>query len=486
MAILFLTLHCLFADELVSPGFYFHHGVSQVEPILFNSSESAFLAPMPERMDSVEHQFIAAYLVAGETCRELFSGYSREIAETMGTYSRTPCRSIAANHSFTSFAIIHEVMLTGTTPPGDDVTIPYNMGVFVTVVNRDGEKLWQARLKEAEATKASQLKAFFTNDSRLIVHGPTIGTRLYNQGGNFTEIPLGECRGQVAFSSATNELFFLGLDSDAVYTLFAYNLHSGETTSTGLTVLPTVADAMPVVSNDGKTLLYISSPNDVSLARKMDDKWTSLIHRAPSVSALCISENGGFASWQASEGNETCFCLYDTTSNESATIYVAMDSAILPTLSTDGFSILYLAPDANGTLQLWQCKEIGNSCCISLKHGWNMLATPFTLDDDSKKLLHESIESLFSWQGNVFVALSEWPGAGKGCYVNSSVDTQIRLSGHLAKATSLQPGWNLISPQSYQPLPQSTLLFSFQESTASYVIQRNTTPVGKANWLFLP
>ena len=476
-----LFLVCVCADNLVSKGMV--HGVSSVPPLFSSSDEFVFIAPMPERADSTQCQFFATYLSTGGKISELFSGFSRRIAEAIGTYSLTPCINIAANYDFTRFAIVYEYMLTGMTPPGSDITIPYNMAVSIAVVGRDGEEFWHSRI-QADVLLAHQCRILFRGNSDILLYGPHIGARLYPaDGGDYTELPLGQFIGQIAYSRGLDTLFFVRKDDIGAF-ITLYNVHTGEETTTGLSVATTISDAMMAVSDNGDAIIFRKNSNEICIAMQKDSIWDKRIMSASNNSYPNISANGKYAAWQNKNTSGNSLRIYDTTTGYEVSIPVTEPLACIPVLSPDGYSLLYSADDSNGNKQLWLCDEIGNSCRIQFKRGWNMIGFPFSLDAESQLAFTNSVGGIFVWRNNAFAILNGTLRAGVGCFVWRDGDLELRLTGHLESVLPLSVGWNLISQSAYSTFLKDIGAFSYHRKTRMYVPCRGEKSNFGAYWFF--
>ena len=133
-------------------GIPMSHGVCATGTSVSNDGRGAFIAPMEERMDSVENGFHASYLTAEGGTIELLAGFERALAQSpLGLYRRTTNVNLAANRDFTLFTAIVEFIKTGTTPPGSDVTMPVTLGTQLVVFDAKG----YSRAVEVKSDKGS-------------------------------------------------------------------------------------------------------------------------------------------------------------------------------------------------------------------------------------------------------------------------------------------------------------------------------------------
>ena len=473
---------CVFADDLISKGMV--HGVCGIPSLCSSSGECVFIAPMPERTDSVQHQFLASYLSTGGEIVELFSGYSRQIYEMLGTYSLTPCRSIAANHDFTRFAIVYEFMLTGTTPPGSDVTIPYNTACAIVVVGRDGQELWHSRIKADDMPLAQQCRVLFRGNADILLYGPQIGARLYPaDGGDYIELPLGAFTGQIAYSRGLDSLYFVRREENGAF-ICLFNINTGEETVTELSVSTTISDAMMAVSENGDAIVFRKNSIEICIAMQKDGTWHARIVSAPNNSYPNICANGDFAVWQTKATSDNALRIYDTTTGYDVSIPVADPSASIPVLSPDGSSRLYSAVDSTGNRQLWLCNEIGNSCRVQFESGWNMIGFPFALDTESQLAITAGGQSLFVWRDGVFRILDGTLKAGVGCFVWMDSDLELHLKGRIEPFIPLSVGWNLISQSAQSTFPMGQAALSYQRENKMYMLCKDEMLNSGACWFY--
>ena len=468
----------LCADVLVSSEFV--HGVGDAAPILSDAGECLFIAPMPERQDSVEHNFMGVFLAGNGKCQEIFSGFSRNIAEMMGIYSMTACHHIAANADFSRFAIVYESILTGFTPPDADYTIPYTTAVNLAVLQRNGAVLWKQRLTATVSPVASQCRLLFIGNN-VLAYGPQLGCRLYsNDGASFENLPLGNVHGSIAYASEINTLFYANKDKEGNINILTFDLGTRDSHQSGLSVFSSISDLLVNVSSEGRTLLFRSALNEICIAEYVADAWQRKFEQAKLAGGLSLSSTGGFALWKS--GSD--LILYDIMTGVKQTISEA-EGISLSVIAPEGYNVAYLNKEANGRLMLWSVENVGNNCKLAIRKGWELYGFSFALDENSQAAL-KGVGEIYVWENGKYVLLDRDLQVGEGFWMRSDAEKGLFLKGHLLKAKVLSQGWHLVNPLAYEDLLGQAKLFSLEGDARCYIsAPNNMLKQGAGNWIFI-
>ena len=466
------------ADVLVSTGLV--HGVGEAAPILSDAGECLFIAPMPERQDSIEHNFMGVFLASTGKCQEIFSGFSRSIAEMMGIYSMTACHHIAANADFSRFAVVYESILTGVTPSDADYTIPYTTAVNLAVLLRNGTVLWKQRLTATSSPVASQCRLLFIGN-KVLAYGPQLGSRLYSKDGTvFENLPLGNVHGSIAYASEVNSLFYASKDNGGNINILSFDLNTSFAHNIGLSVFSSISDLLVNVSSDGRILLFRNALNEICIAEFVANAWQRKYEQATLAEGLSLSSSGAFALWQS----DSDLILYDIMTGVKRTISRS-DCISMAVIAHEGYNAAYLKKETNGRLMLWSVENVGNNCNLSIRQGWELYGFSFALDESSQAALKVAGE-IHVWENGEYVLLDRDLQVGEGFWMRSDTDKKLFLKGHLMQAKVLSSGWHLVNPLAYEDLLGQPKLFSLAGEARCYILATsNMLKQGAGNWIFI-
>lgn len=472
-----LTLSALGSSTMVSKGM--RHGVSFISPLLSPRGACLFIASMPERDDSVSCHFLATYISCDGEVREIFPGFSREIATAMGTYSATTNRFVVPNQDFSRIAILHEYIMSGTTPEGSDVTIPITSGVRVSCVDETGNLHWQKRIRGTEKILASACRMIYAGNG-FVVYSTQLGVRMYSlEDGTETVLPLENVVGSMVWNEVTGCFYYGSKLETGEIAIYSYDVETGTHGETGLKTAVSVLDACISLSGDGKTLVFIASEESLCVAKKSESGWVSEMIETEKTSGVRISHDGKYAAWQTQAGIR----LYDTGSHQSILSPLDHGDAVMAALSQDGRALLYSAADQSGNRQLWRCHEIGNSCTLELTPGWDMYGLPFAPDEKSWNALKAS-GNIFIWQNGRFIRCDECPKGGIGFWFYAFEKKSLVLTGAIDIPERLSRGWNLILPELFSSLFQDPVFYTYDKNATCYVVsEKNRSKTSlKACW----
>ncbi len=451
------------------------YGVRETSAPVSDSGIVAYIAPMPDRTDSLVNGFHASYIFDNGRSMELYPGYLQPLMELLGIYSKTTNIRIAARKDFESFAIIVEDILSGTTPPGSDVTVPLSVGVKLAVVNVAGLVLAETRIEgDSGNVAASQCRVSMADNGKILLcGGVNLGLRLYDSSfghlDNFMMLDVDYSGGTASLSGDGSAVFFARRENASLDAICRYDVFSHEVVDTGGRSSHSLVDAQVSASFDGKRIAFRKSSSCLTILSWEEGRWREKNIDAPLLQTPVISGNGRYVTWQRMGTSCSQIFIHDL---EKGKTYLASgnmegeeaDSACThPAISYDGSRVTFvtaasnLHENSNGQKQVLMSRNFCLSQKLSLKKGWNPCALPFQPDESSVAAILDS-GICWGWANGRFHQKSEFH-EGQAFWMYALESKQIQITGDREGAAPLMPGWNFISTSSYPELANQ-LLFS--------------------------
>ena len=121
---------------------------------------------------------------------------------------------------------------------------------------------------------------------------------------------------------------------------------------------------------------------------------------------------------------------------------------------------------------------------LNLKEGWQTLAFPYQLDNNSFERL-KAAGNGWIYNNGKYVEIEIAPLAGIGFWYYATKATKLLISGNDTDIPKLKVGWNLISPAAYTELPPHRIIV-YSASDNTYVLGGNSIDqFGIGGWVFI-
>ena len=471
------------------------HGVCDTLAPVSNDGVVAYIAPMPNRIDSQANGFHASYLAQNGTSVELLPGYERNLEQYLGIYSKTTNVRIAANRELSLFAAIVEYISTGSTPPGSDVTIPTVLGTKLFVFDANGNSINTELSPTSGSIVPSQCHLAFADDNTLLLAGgPNLGLQLYKTPMANLESSIsaetGYTTGTATITGDGKKIFFTReLDNQRM--ICKYETATGTITETGLTAGTSVSDAQLTASQDGLTIAFIRSSNTLVIATWESGIWKTTLLSGNQFSNPALSDDGQFLTYQAKGSSNLQIYHYDHKNGVTKLISQnageeADADCTSPSISPDGTHVSFvsaaanLGTESNGHAQILVAAVPLPIATLQLQSGWNLCALSFAPDEASTALLNAA-GTAWNWSDGRFVETTAF-SAGQAFWIYASKAEKLHLKGSESAPTALQKGWNLILPANY---PNETFRNCYGYAGETYIKVTQGSQSSTPAWCFL-
>jgi hypothetical protein len=489
----------LMSTSISSVAFSAGAGWNGYEPArlqINDTGDVCFLAPMPEKENSVAARFIASYMNYGGVVSQLHSGLDA-MSAMFGMTLRTTNTEVVCSQDFSTIAVLCDERLTSASA---------STAAILYLQNRSGV-LDRIVLGQSPGCLASECHLEM-GDGRLLVYGHGYGVKLFDVSNGTLKMSQ-DLSATIVYNG---EFLAMPKNSDCIFYAAAksgYGLSSGQngifshSIADGKSSLVAKAgrtslDPQLAVSGDGSKVAYRRLENAIAIAQKDGDAWKCIEPYPIMDKGSCypsISMDGRFIAYQCASEECVKVKVFDTLQGKcSLAIESPKGDCFRPSVSPNGEYIAFATNGtADGTYQVFRTRNNISSygddwLVLDLKKGWNLKSIHFTLDDKSWQTV-QNLGDIWIWNGSKFALHKEKLKSGMGFWINASANTQLFLSGKVEEATPLRSGWNLVCPITYESILAGKVAFKFDEKSRCYVRfmpEAVGNAIQKGVWLFMP